>query len=439
MHKTLCAAAVAVLLAACGGGGPAQPVDIPAAESGRKAPANSEPTLAAEPASLVNTATSGDQSLRAASALDDGGWAVSWLSTDNAIHVQRYDAAGAKAGSETVMQPVVVPGSTVVSNSAAAAVLAGGDVVVAYIRRGDIQPDATTASGVYAQRFDAGGLPAGPEIALATRTQREGSRTPYFSNVQLAPLSDGGFVAGWADMSVSPALAPSNRVYVARFDAQGQVASPSTQAGTTANWYAVTADAEAGYTVTLFPVDAQFTPQIAAVHYDAGNTAANVVSVQPGTALVLLPLAGGGYVAYAQDGGGAYRQMLDAQGQPASPREAVASMPFAAIELAGGQYAVFWQDANGVTAQEYSAGGAPVGNAVQTAAKDATTRAAALAEGGAVLAWSAVGASGDMDVFAQRLTEVLTPGEQARRKTCREQSKQLPGKDRRAFVIACLK
>lgn len=82
---------------------------------------------------LVNTTTAGGQNTPCVTALRDGGWVVSWESwnegsTDAEIYLQRYDAAGAPVGGETLVN-VTTSGLQLATTVTA---LADGSWVVAW-------------------------------------------------------------------------------------------------------------------------------------------------------------------------------------------------------------------------------------------------------------------------------------------------------------------
>jgi Ca2+-binding RTX toxin-like protein len=117
----------------------------------------------------------------AVTGLADGGFAVTWAKTDNTVYVQRYDAAGAAAGSAVKLSDgsYTNRGSSPVITS-----LSDGGYLVAWKAGGYYAGDA------HAQRFDATGAMVGSEIVLAARPYGDGA-------LNIAPQAGGGFVVTW--------------------------------------------------------------------------------------------------------------------------------------------------------------------------------------------------------------------------------------------------
>ena len=121
-------------------------------------------------------------------ALSTGGWVVSWESyeqdgSDNGIYGQCYAADGTALGSEFRMNSYTAGEQAAPSLAA----IADGDWVAVWQSSG---PDGS-GSGIFGQRFTAGGVALGTEFAINT----------YLTNHQALPavssLADGGFVVVW--------------------------------------------------------------------------------------------------------------------------------------------------------------------------------------------------------------------------------------------------
>ncbi len=134
----------------------------------------------------VNTTTVSVQAQPAIAALTNGGFVVAWTSNGQdksslGIYAQRYDAKGKPAGAEfKVNKSTAGPQSA----PAVAALDAGAFVVVWQ------GPDAN-GLGIYAQRYDASGKPAGPELRVNTVTVKDQSLP------SATGTNDGGFVVVW--------------------------------------------------------------------------------------------------------------------------------------------------------------------------------------------------------------------------------------------------
>lgn len=139
------------------------------------------------PPRIVNTTTGNRQSESDTAELHDGGYVVVWSSAGQdgygyGIYLQRYDASGRALGGETRVN-TVTDYSQVEPQIVG---LDGGGYVV--IWRTFI-PGATTAEpvGIFAQQFDAGGLPVGGEFRVSNAG----------INQDLIPLDGGGYLATW--------------------------------------------------------------------------------------------------------------------------------------------------------------------------------------------------------------------------------------------------
>jgi len=145
----------------------------------------------------------------------DGDFVVAWSgpgpSDDEGIYLRRYNAFGNAIGGELRVNSY----TTGRQNSAAAAMDSDGDFVVTW-QSSNQDGDGW---GIYAQRFDRTGNPAGFELQVNTQT----------ANDQLHPAvamdSDGGFVVVW-DSVVNPL---NTGVFARRFTADGVPQGPEFQ------------------------------------------------------------------------------------------------------------------------------------------------------------------------------------------------------------------
>ncbi len=153
----------------------------------------------------VNTTESGRQSEPAMAMDADGDFVVTWTSnvtsypTGYDILGQRFDAAGAPRGSEFRVNEVI-SGRQV---RQAVAMDADGDFVVAWE---DDSQDGSYA-GVFARRFDAGGVARGGEFQVNTTTMDQQS------DPAVAMDADGDFVVTW--------MSYGQGVYAQRYNAAG--------------------------------------------------------------------------------------------------------------------------------------------------------------------------------------------------------------------------
>lgn len=426
MKKVIFAACMALGLVACGGGGAgssdATSSTLAVATALNAKPVIADPTLVGQDISLVNTTTAGDQVFRTTGALSDGGYTVAWVS-GTSTYFQRYDSAGAKVGGE-ISIPVV----------GATAVLTDGDVVV--VRR-TLDPQGGDISFL---RFDASGsLVAQGVVASAIDYQIPFNPSFLAPNFQVSSLANGGFVVGWTVAD----RAERTQTFVRRYDSQGAPAGSDIVAALiqgTPN-FQLAADAEGGYSVVFF-YGSRGIATLSLTHIDANGTRTTIVA-QPrlGDAL-LLPLEGDRFVFFAIDSSGSpFRQFLDGAGIPVGDPVPVAAMPFEAKELIDGSFVVFWNIGGSITAQRFDSTGAPMGDLLTLRSNGAAPGIVALAEGGFAGAWSASSAAGDLDVFTQRFIEVFSHDQaalRAKRKACLASAKGMIGRERKAFMDACL-
>ncbi|MGQ0675050.1 MAG: calcium-binding protein [Rhodospirillales bacterium] len=169
----------------------------------------------------VNTTTSNAQEAPAIAALNNGGFVVAWESTAqdgdlDGVYMQRYDASGAKVGSEVRVNTVTAKDQS----KPAITVLESGEYVVAWQSK-----DQDGGNwGVYAQRYAENGTAQGVEFRVNTTTSDEQR------GVSLTALSDGGFAAVWQSNLQDGG---SWGVYLQRYDASGVKVGSETLVNTT--------------------------------------------------------------------------------------------------------------------------------------------------------------------------------------------------------------
>jgi len=335
----------------------------------------------------VNAHTEIEQNAPHIVELAGGGHVVVWQSRDQdnrnvdsdfGIFAQRYDAAGVPVGRE--MRVNTTTASTQ-SDPAIAATGDGGFVVVWEAR---FQDDPGSSDlGIVAQRFDAGGAAQGGELVVNTTV----AATQF--DPAVAAFAGGGFVVTWTSDSGDGS---SDAILSQRFLADGTPDGPETL-------------------VNTVNVSGNQSQSDVAGLVDAGGTHAGHVVV------FTAPSSGG-------DGDGSsngvFAQRFDASGAAAGAEFRVntttdnSQSDAAVTGLAGGGFVVVWTDAaadgsgNGVFAQRFDASGAAAGAEfrVNTTTDNSQSDAAVtgLADGGFLVSWTAQSSqdgSGD-GVFAQR-------------------------------------
>ena len=137
---------------------------------------------------LVNTTAAGDQQSPVVTALAGGGFAITWMSAnenDNTggVYTRAYEATGTALTSETLVHATTVANLSYPSVSA----IEGGGYVVTWASE---EQDGNT-SDIFAQVYDVSGAAVGSEIRISTTT--DGNQ--YDSSV--AGLEGGGYVVTW--------------------------------------------------------------------------------------------------------------------------------------------------------------------------------------------------------------------------------------------------
>lgn len=140
------------------------------------------------PEFLVNSHTSGAQTNSMVTALEDGGFVVTWQSQGQdgsalGLYGQRYSADGTPAGEEFAINSWTENSQ----HDASVAALADGGFVVTWTS--DAQDG--DGGGIFAQRFAADATPIGDEF------QVNGTSAGEQSDSAVAALPDGGFLVTW--------------------------------------------------------------------------------------------------------------------------------------------------------------------------------------------------------------------------------------------------
>jgi hypothetical protein len=164
----------------------------------------------------------GDQSEPTITQLADGGFVVSWQSYNQAgtnsysdVYAQRFDASGQTVGDEVQVNQAIELSQGQVSLTG----LSDGSYVAVYFSTlGDAQ-----GGGVMARHFDASGNPGEPFPVNANTFNSQA--LPSVTN-----LADGGYVVTWSSNQQDGS---SWGIYGQRFDAAGQPAGEEFQVNTT--------------------------------------------------------------------------------------------------------------------------------------------------------------------------------------------------------------
>ncbi|MED5533466.1 MAG: hypothetical protein VX411_05080, partial [Pseudomonadota bacterium] len=151
----------------------------------------------------INTETSGTQYAPSLSALDNGGFAVTWADADGSNHsgsgydirAQRFNADSTPAGDEILVNPETVSGD---QTQPAITTLANGNFVVTWRDESgtDHKDDDVAGDGhdIWARVFKADGTEAVSEFRINEDTLSGNQYEPA-----IAALSNGSFVVTWRD------------------------------------------------------------------------------------------------------------------------------------------------------------------------------------------------------------------------------------------------
>ncbi|SDY83474.1 S-layer family protein [Nitrosomonas sp. Nm33] len=223
----------------------------------------------------VNTYVTNDQSNPAITALADGGFVVSWVSSGQdgsgfGIYAQRYNADGTTQGGEFKVNTYVTNDQT----DPAITALADGGFVVSWESNGQ----DGSGFGIYAQRYIADGTAQGGEFKVNTDVSFDQT------DPAIAVLADGGFVVSWESNS---------RIYAQRYNADGTVQGGEFKVNNDVVYYqhdpAITALADGGFVVSwksapggaLFVTSDDF---IEAQRYDAHGNQVGSLNLEGGAA-----------------------------------------------------------------------------------------------------------------------------------------------------------
>jgi len=385
--------------------------------------------VTAGPEFRVNTNTAGSQELFAeaphAVAGDTAGdFVVAWSSAGQdgsswGVFAQRYDADGARRGSEFQVNQTIA-GSQWYPSVACAG---DGSFVVAWTSA--LQDGG--GDGVYARRYSAAGVALGGEFRVNSTTASDQR------HASVAVASGGAFVVVWSGLAQAGGAGWD--VYAQRYDAAGAKLGGEFRVNATTagdqQFPAVAADDAGDFVVTWTAggQDGSGTGVYARRYSTAGTALSGEFRVNTTTAgdqqYGRVAAAGGGdfvvaWASAAQDGSGrgVYAQRFDATGASVGGEFRVNQVttgeqfaPSVAADDTGG-FVVAWTGAQdgdlfGVFARAYDAGGAARGNDFRVnttvAGNQVYASAASSAEGALAIVWESDGQDGSaFGVYGQR-------------------------------------
>lgn len=359
----------------------------------------------------VNTYTANNQYESAVTALDGGGWVVTWTSYgqdngDTGVYQQRYNADGTVSGDEVQVNTSSGNGPY---GATITALTDGGWVVswVSYGQDGD-------AAGIYQQRYNSSGVAVNGEQRVNTET----AGAQNWSSI--TALADGGWVVTWESYSQD---GDGYGVFQQAYNANGTVQGAEVQVNkTTSGWQMdahVTALTSGGWVVTWSSnqngTDYDLYQQV----YNASGTAVgsetlvNTTVASGQLSRAVTGLEGGGWVVTwtsdGQDGDdyGVYQQRYAANGTAQGVETRVNTTTTggqfdpSVAALADGGWIATWTsdgqdgDAYGVYMQRYTANGVKVGTETRvnttTAGDQSESSVSALADGSWIVSWTSDG------------------------------------------------
>jgi hypothetical protein len=412
--------AAIVGLAACGGGGSdpssRSTTSSPQAVALRQPPSAcvAVPGFTAQDPFVVNGLNAGSQQqVRFAGPLQDGSFAVAWLSRTPAdtlvswrLQWQRFDATGHALG-----PPADLPyAEDVAPQDVAVLVEPSGRIIVAFAVTRGIDPanPFEAVNAVFARMFQGGNALPG-EFTIGTQTVNLRSRPAIFGKPVLAGFDDGSFLGGWHLFGqVKPQLwvqkmgADGATVGdVVKIDSLGGLNPPREQLVTLPDgaWIAATPFRTAAQGLQ----DYTLLTQVGVRHPLNTPDVFDVPGAFPAGS-VLLQDARGLLVAIgpSQPGGSASLRQFNNGGNAAGPTDSLALTPIDATSLSTGEAALLASDGGTITLQRIGARGDPIGQPLPTSAPS-DALAGAVPGGGLVLIWARNDARGSQ-VVAQLFT-----------------------------------
>ena len=368
---------------------------------------------------LVNTTTANDQSQPTITGLGDGGFVVSWMSQDGSgygIYAQRYNAAGATIGAEFRV-------NTITANDQAnptITALGDGGFVVSWMS--SLQDGS--GWGIYAQRYDAAGATVGVELRVNTTTAND-----QYSPA-ITALGDGGFIVSWhSNLQDGSGYGVYAQRYDAAGATIGGEFRVNTTTASDQDHSAITALGDGGFVVSwMSNLQDGSGYGIYAQRYNAAGATigaefrVNTITANDQANPTITAVGDGGFVvswtSFLQDGSGygIYAQRYGASGATVGNEFLVNSTTAgnqyspAITALEDGGFVIGWhsylQDGSGwgIYAQRYDASGAAAGSEflvnTTTASDQLNPAITALDDGGFVVSWSS-SASGNVDIYAR--------------------------------------
>jgi hypothetical protein len=167
----------------------------------------------------VNTFTTSNQAASSVAMDDAGDFVISWSGGGNGedgsgIFARMYNAGGIPQGTELNVNTY----TTGSQGSPSVAMDGAGDFVISWQSNGqdgDVDGFGNLKGNIYAQRFNSGGIPQGTEFRVNTYT------TNYQVNPSVAMDDAGDFVISWDSQGQDGDLVTRTNIYAQRYNAGG--------------------------------------------------------------------------------------------------------------------------------------------------------------------------------------------------------------------------
>jgi hypothetical protein len=403
-----------------GGGGSSLPTTTALQVEALRAPGSScmaAPGFTAQDAFVVSGLGAGSQQqVEFAGPLQDGGFAVAWLSRTPAdttiswrLHWQRFDATGRAVGPASDLPYT----EDAAPSDVAVLVQPTGRIIVAYAVSRVIDPadPFVVMNAVLARTFQDGTALPG-QITIGTQTVNVRSFPGIFHIPVLAGFDDGSFLGGWhllgrvkPELWVQKISAGGTPVGdVVKIDSLGAVnglRAVGEQLVTLpgGGWIAATPWRTAAPDLQ----DYTLLTQVGVRHPLRTPDVLSVPGALPAGS-VLLQDARGLLVASgpSQPGGAGSLQQFNNGGNAAGQPASLALTPIGAVSLSTGEAALLATAGGTITLQRIGSRGSPIGQSLATSAPSEAL-AGGVPGGGLVLVWARVNAGGSQ-VVAQLFT-----------------------------------
>ncbi|MEH2022944.1 beta strand repeat-containing protein [Nostoc sp.] len=379
----------------------------------------------------VNTYTTGNQSNSTVAIDAAGDFVISWTSngqdgSNDGIYAQRYNSAGVAQGNEFKVNTTNASNQ---SNSTVA-IDADGDFVISWTSNGQ----DGSGDGIYAQRYNSGGVAQGDEFKVNTYI------TNSQSNPRVAMDSGGDFVISWTSDGQD---GDGYGIYAQRYNSAGVAQGGEFKVNTHTSGYqsnsTVAMDAAGDFVISWqsYYQDGDGYGIYAQRYNNAGVAQGNEFKVNTYTSSFqynpTVAIDGTGdfvisWQSYSQDGSGdgIYAQRYNSAGMAQGNEFKVntyttgnQSNPTVAID-AGGDFVISWtsngQDgsSNGIYAQRYNSAGVPQGGEfkVNTYITNSQSNPTVAMDAGGdfVISWTSDGQDGSGNgVYAQLNTNSGVP------------------------------